>query len=167
KEPITILNKLPPETLRPAFVSAVEQGIRTACMSGEVGFPVADVTVAIIAAQEHPTESSEMAFQWAAGDAVNRALRGNIQLLEPIMHLEVTVPEEYLGPVTADLNARRAKTTDVLVRGKLQVIEAKVPLVRMFDDYDDKVKSLSKGRANWTMEPSEYAPAPDEVLRGF
>jgi elongation factor G len=108
--------------------------------------------------------SNEVAFQMAGQDAVNRALRNNIVLLEPVMHLEVTVPEEYLGPVTADLNARRAEISQLLARGKLRAIEALVPLARMFD-YSDKVRSLTQGRAGWTMEPHAYTPAPDEVLR--
>lgn len=80
------------------------------------------------------------------------------------MHLEVTVPEEYLGPVTADLNARRAEITQMVTRGKQGVVEALVPLARMFD-YSDKVRSLTQGRAGWTMEPHSYAPAPDNTLR--
>lgn len=76
----------------------------------------------------------------------------------------MTVPEEYLGPVGADLNARRAVISDVLTRGKLRVIPALVSLERMFD-YSDKVRSMSQGRASWTMEPHAYAPAPEEVLR--
>jgi elongation factor G len=82
------------------------------------------------------------------------------------MRLEVTLPEEYLGPVTADLNARRAEITQLLARGKLRVIEALAPLARMFD-YSDKVRSLTQGRASWTMEPRSYAPVPDDVLRGL
>jgi elongation factor G len=82
------------------------------------------------------------------------------------MRLEVTVPEEYLGPVTADLNARRASIEQMFTRGKLRVVEAIVPLARMFD-YSDKVRSLSQGRAGWTMEPFAYAAAPEDVLKGF
>jgi elongation factor G len=100
----------------------------------------------------------------AGADAVHKALRENIVLLEPVMRLEVTVPEEFLGPITADLNARRAQISDVLLRGKLRVVLAVVPLRQMFD-YADKVRSLSQGRASSTMEPFEYQPAPDEVLR--
>jgi elongation factor G len=85
-------------------------------------------------------------------------------LLEPVMRTEVMVPEEYLGPVTADMNARRAEITEVLSRGKLRVIEALVPLAKMFD-YSDKVRSLTQGRASWTMEPKTYAPVPEEVRR--
>jgi elongation factor G len=166
QQPITFACDLPEEKLRSEFASAVEQGVRTAMLSGEVGFPVTDVRVRVTAAQEHPTESSEMAFTWAAADAVNQALNNNIILLEPVMHLEVTVPEEYLGPVTADLNARRAEIEQLLTRGKLRVIEANVPLRGMFD-YSEKVRSLTQGRASWTMEPHHYAAAPDDVLRGF
>jgi elongation factor G len=91
-------------------------------------------------------------------------MRDNIVLLEPVMKLDVTVPEEYLGPVTADLNARRAEIQEVHSRGKLRVVEALVPLARVFD-YSDKVRSLSQGRADPVMEPHSFAPAPDEVLR--
>ena len=110
--------------------------------------------------------SNDIAFSAAATDAVHKALRDNMVLLEPVMRVEVTVPEDYLGPITADLNARRAEITQVLARGKLRVIEALVPLRLMFD-YSDKVRSLSQGRAGWTMEPKAYAPAPPEVLRGM
>jgi elongation factor G len=79
------------------------------------------------------------------------------------MSTEVTVPEEYFGPVTADMNARRAVIRETLTRGKLRVIEALVPLAKMFD-YSDKVRSLTQGRASWTMAPSAYAPV-DEATR--
>jgi elongation factor G len=166
KEPITFVNQVPPETLRPEFVAAVEHGVRSALQSGEVGYPVTDVRVTIVTAQEHATDSNESAFQSAAADAVNKALKNNIILLEPVMHVEVTVPEEYLGPVTADLNARRADITELISRGKLRVLDALVPLARMFD-YSDKIRSLTQGRASWTMEPHAYAPAPEEVLHAL
>src|SRR5207248_2631786 len=110
--------------------------------------------------------SNEDAFRAAGFNAVNQALRDNVVLLEPVMRLEVTVPEEYLGPVTADLNARRAEITQLLTRGKLRVVEALVPLARMFD-YADKVRSLSQGRASSTLEPHSYAPAPPDVQERF
>ena len=95
---------------------------------------------------------------------MHKALKDNITLLEPVMRLEVAVPEEFLGPITGDLNARRAEIRDILVRGKSRVVEAIVPLARLFD-YADKIRSLSQGRASSTMEPYAYGPAPDEVLR--
>jgi elongation factor G len=144
----------------------VEQAVNLAYHSGEFGYPVTDVQASLHNVQRHPTDTNEVALQIAAVDAVNKALKDNVILLEPVMHLEVTVPEEYLGPVTADLNARRAEITQLLTRGKLRVIEALVPLRAMFD-YSDKVRSLTQGRAGWTMEPQSYAPAPDDVLRGL
>lgn len=164
QEPVTFLNRVPAEILPPAWESAIEQAIRGALQSGETGYPVIDVKVTLLAAQTHPTDSNEVAFQVAAADAVSKALKDNVILLEPVMRLEGTVPEQYLGPVTADLNARRAEIQQIHVRGNLRVIEAFVPLARMFD-YADTVRSLTQGRASYTLEPYRYAPAPPEVLR--
>ena len=149
-----------------AFREAARQGVASALQSGELGFPVINVQARITGYTIDQTLTNDVAIQAAAADAVNKALTGNIVLLEPVMHLEVTLPEEYLGPVTADLNARRAEISQLLTRGKLRMVEAYVPLRSMFD-YSDKVRSLSQGRAGWTMEPHTYAPAPDEVLRGL
>ena len=132
--------------------------------SGELGYPVIDMKATLQAAQMQEELSNDIAFSAAGADAVHQALRNNMVLLEPVMHCEVTVPEEYLGPVTADLNARRAEIREVLARGRLRIIEAQVPLRLMFD-YSDKVRSLTQGRASWTMEPSAYAPVPEDVLR--
>jgi elongation factor G len=161
---ISVKSRIKPDALLPAYVAAAEQGIRGALQSGELGYPVINVKATIVKGEMDPELSNEIAFQAAGQDAVNKALRGNIVLLEPVMHLEVTVPEEYLGPVTADLNARRADITQLVSRGKLRMITALVPLARMFD-YSDKVRSLTQGRAGWTMEPHAYAAAPDDVLR--
>jgi len=171
-EPIESDKILPPEVREsgefpdvPAPLrEAAIQGIKGAFQSGEMGFPVIKARATIQAYHLHPELSSDVALQAAGADAVNKALKDNVELLEPVMSLEVTVPEEYLGPVTADLNARRAKIDEMHARGKLRVIEATVPLEKMFD-YSEKVRSLTQGRASWTMEPSTYAPAPDEVRR--
>ena len=163
-QPITIVSQVDPDTLPPLFLATAELGIRGALQSGELGYPVMDVRATLVGAEMDPELSNDMAFQAAGADAVHKAMRDNIILLEPVMRLEVTVPEEYLGPVSADLNARRAVISDVLTRGKLRVIPALVSLERMFD-YSDKVRSMSQGRASWTMEPHAYAPAPEEVLR--
>jgi elongation factor G len=161
---IEVLSRVPEEQLPPAFVAAAEQGLRGALQTGELGYPVINVRATLLGGQMDQQMSNEVAFTAAASDAVNRALANNVVLLEPIMHVEVTIPEEYLGPVTADLNARRAEITEMLTRGKLRVIEALVPLARTFD-YSEKVRSLSQGRADWTMEPKGYAPAPEEVVK--
>ena len=161
---ISVVSKVAPDALPPEFLAAAEQGIRGALQSGELGYPVIDVEAAILGGQMQEGISNEIAFQAAATDAVHQALRGNMVLLEPVMRTEVIVPEDYLGPVTADMNARRAEITEVLARGKLRVIEALVPLAKMFD-YSDKIRSLTQGRASWTMEPRAYAPVPDDVVK--
>jgi elongation factor G len=164
KEPITFINKVSSEKLSPLFLQAITQGVMGALQSGEVGFPVTDVEVTLLDVVVHPTDSNDVAFQGAAADAVNEALKENTVLLEPVMRLEVTVPDTYLGPVTADLMARRAEITETHFRGNLRVVEASVPLVKMFD-YADAVRSLTQGRASYSMEPSHYAPAPEETRR--
>jgi len=164
--PIHVNSRLKPDMLLPAYVTAAEHGIKGALQSGELGYPVINVQATLIKGQMDQEMSNDVAFQAAGADAVNKALKDNFVLLEPVMRLEVTVPEEYLGPVTADLNARRAEIEQLFTRGKLRVIEAIVPLARMFD-YSDKVRSLSQGRAGWTMEPHAYRPAPEETLRGL
>jgi elongation factor G len=165
-QPVTVENRIAPETLPAELMTAAEQGIRSALSSGELGYPVIDVKATLVSAQMQEGVSNDIAFTAAANDAVHKALRDNMTLLEPVMRVEVTVPEEYLGPITADLNARRAEITQLLSRGKLRVIEALAPLRLMFD-YSDKVRSLSQGRAGWTMEPRAYAPAPPEVLHAM
>src|SRR5262249_12416889 len=144
-KPILVLNTIDPEKVPWEMTAAAEQGIRGALQSGELGYPVMDVKATLVDAEMAEELSNEMALHAAGADAVQQAMRDNIVLLEPVMHLEVTVPEEYLGPVTADLNARRAEITEVLMRGKLRVVEALAPLRLMFD-YADKVRSLSQGR---------------------
>jgi elongation factor G len=166
KEPVAVVNKAVPEALPVALAAAAERGIRGALLSGDLGYPVINVRATILGGQVDEQLSNEIAFEAAGADAVNQALRDNVVLLEPVMHLEVTVPEEYLGPVTADLNARRAEITNLVTRGKLRVISALIPLARTFD-YSEKVRSLSQGRAAWTMEPQSYAPVPDDVVRAM
>jgi elongation factor G len=166
EQAVAVENRIAPEALPPELAAAAEQGIRGAMLSGELGYPVIHVRATLTAGQMDAELSNEVAFQAAGADAVHRAMRENMVLLEPVMHVEVTVPEEYLGPVTADINGRRAEITQMLTRGKLRVIEALVPLRQMFD-YSDKIRSLTQGRASWTMQPKAYAPVPDEVVRAM
>jgi elongation factor G len=163
---VEVINRLPPNTLPPLLMMAAEQGIRNALESGELGFPVMNVRATLVGAEMDEALSNETAFAQAGADAVHKAMKDNIILLEPMMRLEVTVPEEFLGPIMGDLNARRAEIHKTDLRGRLQVVEAIVPLRRMFD-YADKVRSLSQGRASSTLEPQAYAPAPEEVLEAM
>jgi len=165
-ESIVVESHLPPDKLPPLFVAAAEQGIRGAFDSGELGFPVMNVKAVILDAEMDEQLSNDTAFQAAGADAVHKAMRDNIVLLEPWMKLEVTVPEEFLGPVTSDLNARRAEINKLENRDGLCILETIVPLSKMFD-YADKVRSLSQGRASSSMEPYKYRPAPEEVLRAL
>ena len=164
-QPVEVVSQVPEETLPPEFIAAAEQGIRNGLESGLVGFPVMNVRATLLGGERHEELSNETAFLQAGSDAVSKALRDNITLLEPMMKLEVTVPEEFLGPVAADLNARRAEITQVRApeKSKLRVVDAIVALSRMFD-YAGTVRSLSQGRASSSLEPFEYRPAPDEVL---
>ena len=125
-----------------------------------------NVRATLVGGQMDEQLSNEAAFATAGMDAVHRAMQDNIVLLEPWMRLEVTVPEEYLGPVNSDLMARRAEINKLENRNRVCMVEAHVPLARMFD-YADKVRSLSQGRASSTMEPYAYKPAPDEVLQAI
>lgn len=148
------------------FISAVEQSVREAAKSGgQTGYPLVDLKVTLVDGQAHDVESNELAFRFAAADAFDKAVReaGPI-LLEPVMKLEVVTPEEYLGDVMSDLLARRCDITNTFERGKLRVIEAKAPLESMFG-YSTAVRSLSQGRASYSMEPLEYAAAPESKLQ--
>ncbi|MSQ96325.1 MAG: elongation factor G [Gemmataceae bacterium] len=161
---VEVVNKIPTESLTAELMYAAEQGIRYALQSGELGYPVIGVKATLRSAVMQEGLSNDVAFHAAGADAFNKALKNNVTVLEPVMLTEVVVPEEYLGPVTADMNARRAEIREVITRGKLRAIEALVPLARMFD-YSDKVRSLTQGRVSWTMEPSAYAPVDPETLR--
>jgi elongation factor G len=123
--------------------------------------------VTIVDGDTHDVDSNELAFRFAASDALRRAVQeAGAVLLEPIMKLEVVTPDDYLGDVTADLMSRRAEINEMFTRGKLRVIEARAPLEKMFG-YSTAVRSLSQGRASYSMEPLEYAAAPESLLESL
>lgn len=163
---VRIINKIRPDTIPDNLVDSALEGLRSSLQSGELGYPVMKVEAVLESIDWDPARSNEVAMQVAAADAVRKALGNNIQLLEPVMKLEVNVPEDHLGSVTADLNARRAEIQDILVRGKVRLVEAIAPMSRLFD-YADRVRSLTQGRAASTVEPAAYAAAPPEVLRNM
>jgi elongation factor G len=143
------------------FISSVKKGIFNASKSGIlVGYPVIDVEVTLIDGSSHEVDSSELAFQMAASIAFNNGLKkAATVLLEPIMDMEVIVPEEYMGVVIGDLNGRRAKIISLSTRGNVKTIRAYVPLSEVFN-YATNLRSLTQGRASYTMEPSYYAEVP-------
>jgi elongation factor G len=166
EESIVVQSRLPADKLPPLLVAAAEQGVRSALDSGELGFPVMNVKAVLLDGEMDEQLSNETAFQAAGADAVHKAMRDNIVLLEPWMKLEVTAPDEFLGPVTSDLSARRAEINQLENRDGIGFVAAIVPLSKMFD-YADKVRSLTQGRASSSMEPYRYRPAPEEVLRSL
>jgi elongation factor G len=134
---------------------------------GLLGFPLMHVKITVLKGEVHETESNELAFRYAAADAFMNGLReAGIVLLEPVMRLEVTTPEENLGEITGDLQQRRAMIVRTHVRGKNTVIEAHAPLANLFG-YSSAMRGLSQGRATCTIEPHSYGPAPEEVLNNF
>lgn len=166
EESIKIENKLKPNILPRDLVQILEQAIRDESQGcGLMGCPLSQVKFIILDADYSQIETTEVAVQAAAVDAVRKGLQtAGVVLLEPIMRLEVTTPEEFLGNIQADLAARKSSILNTEPLGELHTIEAEVPLARMFG-YSTQVRSLSQGRASYSMEPLKYAPAPAEVMR--
>ncbi|MDK1031008.1 MAG: elongation factor G [Planctomycetia bacterium] len=164
--PVLFVDKSKGGVVPRQFMPAVEQGVMDSASAGIIsGFPLIDIKVTLLDGSYHDVDSSEVAFQAAASIALRRAVEdAGIVLLEPIMRLEVVVPNEYFGDITADLMSRRAVIKDTELRDKIRVIKAAVPLARMFG-YATAIRSLSQGRASYAMEPSRYAPVPEEIAK--
>jgi elongation factor G len=146
------------------YIPAVDKGIQGALQSGSLaGYPVVDVKVTLVDGAYHEVDSSEMAFATAGSMAFKEALRkGAPQILEPVMKVEVTTPEEFMGDVMGDLNSRRGQIAGMEPRGNAQVISAMVPLANMFG-YVGQLRSMSQGRASYSMEFDHYAPLPQAL----
>jgi elongation factor G len=146
------------------YIPAVEKGIREAMENGILaGYPMVDIKVTLIDGSYHDVDSSEMAFKIAASMGFKQASRlANPVLLEPIMSLEVIMPEEYMGDVIGDLNSRRGKIQEMKVRAGAQVITAEVPLADMFG-YATDLRSRTQGRGVFTMQLSHYDMVPKNI----
>ncbi|WP_027583250.1 elongation factor G [Bradyrhizobium sp. Ai1a-2] len=146
------------------YIPGVEKGIESVLGSGVVaGFPVVDVKVALVDGKYHDVDSSALAFEIASRAAFREALqKGKSVLLEPIMKVEVVTPEDYTGSVIGDLNSRRGQIQGQDMRGNANVINAMVPLMNMFG-YVNNLRSMSQGRATFTMQFDHYAEAPANV----
>lgn len=146
------------------FIPAVEKGLEGQMTSGVIaGFPVVDVKVSLIDGASHDVDSSAMAFEIAARAAMREALqKGGSALLEPIMKVEVVTPEDYTGSVIGDLNSRRGQIQGQDMRGNANVINAMVPLANMFS-YVNNLRSMSQGRATFTMQFDHYAEVPKAI----
>jgi elongation factor G len=146
------------------FVPAVEKGLEAMLGSGVLaGFPVVDLKVSLVDGASHDVDSSAMAFEICARAALREALqKGAPALLEPIMKVEVVTPEDYTGSVIGDLNSRRGQIQGQDMRGNANVISAMVPLANMFS-YVNNLRSMSQGRATFTMQFDHYAEVPKAI----
>jgi len=151
-------------TVPKEYIPGVEKGYESVLTSGPlIGFSVVDVTVVLVDGKYHDVDSSALAFEIATRAGLREALKmSGPVLLEPIMKVEVVSPEEYLGSVIGDLNSRRGQIMGTDTRGNAQVINATVPLANMFG-YVNQLRSMSQGRANYTMQFSHYAQVPQAV----
>nr|WP_040371833.1 MULTISPECIES: elongation factor G [unclassified Desulfurobacterium] len=146
------------------YIPAVEAGVREAMETGVVaGYPMVDIKVTLFDGSYHEVDSSEMAFKIAGSMAFKEgAKKANPVLLEPIMEVEVTTPEEFMGDVIGDLNKRRGRVQGMEARGNAQVIKAMVPLAEMFG-YATDLRSMTQGRATYIMRFSHYEEVPSNV----
>ena len=146
------------------YIPGVQKGLAGSMQSGVLaGFPMTDVSVALIDGAYHDVDSSVMAFEIAARAAFREGIqKAGPQLLEPVMRVEVVTPDEYMGDIIGDLNSRRGQISGMDPRGNAQVIKAMVPLATMFG-YVNTLRSLSQGRAQFTMHFDHYEPVPQMV----
>jgi len=158
-------NKIVGGAIPREFIGAVEDGIIEAALTGVLGgYPMVDVKVAIVDGTFHEVDSSEIAFKMAGIFAFKDACKKAAPImLEPIMSVEAITPEEHMGDVVGDLNSRRGRISHIEARSNSQIIHAHVPLAQMFG-YATALRSLSKGRASYSMEPLNFQKVPDNIL---
>jgi len=169
-KPVTVMMAVSSE-LNPtpvAFLAAAERALGEALQTGELGYPMMNAQARIFDAAFDPQLSTEDAFVAAAIQAYREATRDNVQLLEPIMKVTVTTPQQFLGNIIGDLTARRGEieAQEMSATGAFAEVIALVPLEKLFT-YANEVRSLSQGRAAAGIEPHSYRPAPPDVLRSL
>jgi len=147
------------------FIAPIEKGVKEAIENGVLaGFPLVDIKVVVYDGSYHEVDSSEIAFKIAGSQALQTATRNaGLTLLEPIMKIEVTTPEEFMGQIIGDLSSRRAQILGTEVRGAARIIIGLVPLAEI-SGYSTTLRSLSQGRANYYMEPSHYQEVPKNII---
>jgi elongation factor G len=150
------------------YIPAVQNGIQEAIAGGILaGYPVVDVKVAITDGSFHEVDSNELAFKMAGIFAVKEAAKKAAPiLLEPVMKVEVTTPDEYQGDLLGDINRRRGRIQSIDAKGNATILRAEVPLAELFG-YATAIRSLSKGRAGYSMEPFQFDPVPASILAGI
>lgn len=162
------VNKIVGGVIPKEYIPAVDAGVREAMQNGVLaGYPVVDVKVTLFDGSYHEVDSSEMAFKIAGSVAFKEAMKkADPVLLEPIMKVEVVVPEEYMGDVIGDLNSRRGHIEGVEARSNVQVIRGYVPLAEMFG-YATDLRSKTQGRGTYTMQFSHYAEVPKNIAENI
>ncbi len=158
-------NKMKSGVIPKEYIPAVKEGVEEASCSGILGgYPLVDLRITLIDGSYHDVDSSELAFKVAAEIAVRDGLKkGSSVLLEPIMDIEVSSPSEFISQVIGDLNSRRSKISSIRERKVLRIVKADVPLSEVFN-YADALRSLTQGRASYTIEPSYYEKVPNDLL---
>ncbi len=153
-----------PKEYIPAVIDGVEEAVAGGVLAG---YPMVDIKVEIVDGTFHEVDSSELAFKMAGIFALKDAVKkANPILLEPIMKVEVTTPDEYQGDLLGDINRRRGKITHIEAKDSSTVVQAEVPLAEMFG-YATAIRSLSKGRAAYSMEPFRFEPVPANIVAGI
>lgn len=161
-------NRLSSATLPKEFVAATEQGVRTAMRSGVIaGFDMVDMKVSLVGGAFSETDSTDVAFKICASGGLKKAARqAKPTILEPIMAVEVVTPEEYMGSIVGDLNTRHGRVQSMEARADSQIVRAEVPLSQMFG-YSTALRSVSQGRATYSMAFAHYAEAPKEIQEKY
>lgn len=162
-------NKLEGDSIIPSrFIPYIEQGIKAGMEGGILaGYPLVDIEVDLIGGSYNETDSSEADFEIASALAIREgAKKGAPVLLEPVMDVEIVVPEEYVGDIISDLNSRRGHIVEIVQRGNIQVVRAEVPLAEMFG-YATILRSKSQGRGTYTMQFLKYEKVPEQLVENI
>jgi len=160
------INRIVGGAIPKEYIPPIEEGIKEAMLSGVLAnYPVTNIKVTLLDGSYHPVDSSEIAFKIAASMAFQECMKkAKPILLEPIMEVEIVTPEEYLGSLVGDISARRAKVEGIETKAKAKIITAYVPLVEMFG-YATSLRSISQGRATYTMQFLYYDKVPDNITK--
>jgi elongation factor G len=164
EDSVAFENKIFGGTIPKEYIPSVEYGARQAAKTGVLAhYPLINCKITLLDGSYHPVDSSQIAFELAGQIAFKDACRSaGLTLLEPIMRLVITTPEDYVGSVNGDVNKRRGMIINSEQRGVIRIVEAEVPLSEMFG-YTTELRSMTQGRASSVMEPLKYAPVPTSV----
>ncbi|WP_009963540.1 elongation factor G [Verrucomicrobium spinosum] len=162
---ITVENKVVGGTIPKEYINACKSGVNEAMHNGIIaGYEVVDIHVDILDGSSHEVDSNENAFKMAAIFAVKDALKkAKCIMMEPIMAVEATTPEEYQGDIMGDINRRRGRITAIDSRNNMSIVKAEVPLAEMFG-YSTTIRTLSSGRASYSMQPSHFDQVPQQIV---